>query len=62
MYICLAVLTAPEGQWVNRTVGAGAVFVCVNLGVSATGARAWYEGRFGKEKVRERWVMVPGVW
>ncbi|KAF2805131.1 uncharacterized protein BDZ99DRAFT_511210 [Mytilinidion resinicola] len=62
IYICLALLAAPEGRLVNWTVATGAVFVAVNLGVTAHGTKAWYVDQFGEEKVAQRWKMVPWVW
>ena len=61
IYLLLSILGAP-GRFVNHTLLSGAVFVAVNLGVTASGTKEWYVKRFGKEKVGRRWRMVPGVW
>ncbi|KAF2403647.1 putative 3-oxo-5-alpha-steroid 4-dehydrogenase [Trichodelitschia bisporula] len=60
-YAALALLTAPRDAWINRTMLAAAVFVCVNLGVTAKGTKEWYVRRFGK-RVKGRARMVPYVW
>jgi 3-oxo-5-alpha-steroid 4-dehydrogenase 3 len=62
IYICLALLAAPDGRLVNWTVATGVLFVAVNLGVTAQGTKEWYVEQFGKEKVASRWKMVPGIW
>lgn len=62
IYLCLASLAAPEGRRVNWTVLCAAIFVAVNLGVTAVGTKEWYVRRFGVEKVGGRKRMVPGIW
>jgi 3-oxo-5-alpha-steroid 4-dehydrogenase 3 len=62
IYVGLCLLAAPEGRWVNGTVGCAAVFVAVNLGVTAWGTREWYVEKFGEGRVGARRRMVPGVW
>ncbi len=59
IYLSMAFLAAPEGAWINRTILAGLVFVSVNLGVTASTSKEWYENRFGKDKVSGRWKMIP---
>lgn len=61
IYLSLAFLAAPEGAWINRTILTGLVFVSVNLGVTASTSKEWYENKFGKEKVAGRWKMVPFI-
>ena len=61
LYLSLAVVAAPEGQWLNRTLVWAAIFVSVNLGVTANGTRAWYIEKFGRQKVEKRWRMIPFV-
>lgn len=58
----LAFLAAPQGQVVNKTVLSAAVFVVINLGVSAGNSKRWYEKKFGAEGVKGRWRMVPGIY
>lgn len=59
IYLSMAFLAAPEGAWINRTILAGLVFVSVNLGVTASTSKEWYEHRFGKDEVSGRWKMIP---
>ncbi|KAL8682339.1 MAG: hypothetical protein Q9186_001615 [Xanthomendoza sp. 1 TL-2023] len=61
IYLSLAILGAPEGLWINRTVFAALIFVASNLGVTASTTKQWYMGKFGKEKVEYRWRMIPFV-
>jgi len=62
IYICFALLAAPQGQWFNRTMLAAIVFVAGNLAVTANGTREWYVKRFGPEKASGRARLVPGIW
>ncbi|KAK7523869.1 3-oxo-5-alpha-steroid 4-dehydrogenase-domain-containing protein [Phyllosticta citriasiana] len=62
IYLGLAIVAAPEQQWVNKTIICALIFVAANLGVTAVGTREWYEARFGKEAVGKRARMVPFVW
>jgi 3-oxo-5-alpha-steroid 4-dehydrogenase 3 len=55
-------LAAPEGAWVNRTLFTTLVFVVSNLGVTAEASREWYEKKFGAEKIKGRWRMIPLVY
>lgn len=59
IYLSLALIAAPQGKIVNQTVFLGLVFVAVNLGTTAAGTKRWYEGKFGEEKVRDKWRMIP---
>ncbi|KAK0669480.1 hypothetical protein QBC41DRAFT_223822 [Cercophora samala] len=61
LYLSMAVATAPEGVWLNRTLVCALAFVVVNLGVTASGTRRWYEDKFGKGAVEGRWNMIPFV-
>lgn len=62
IYLSLAIMAAPQGYIINKTIFAGLVFVTVNLGVTAQITKEWYAERFGKEKVEQRWVMFPLVY
>ncbi|KAI5804369.1 hypothetical protein EDC01DRAFT_779262 [Geopyxis carbonaria] len=62
IYGALAVMAAPQGQWVNRTVAAAAGFVGTNLAVAAGVQRKWYEARFGKRSMDGKWNILPGVY
>ena len=62
IYLSIAIVAAPTGNWLNWTIMSALVFVTVNLGVTADGTKAWYERRFGPEAVKGKWRMVPLVW
>jgi 3-oxo-5-alpha-steroid 4-dehydrogenase 3 len=62
IYLLLSFLAAPEGTPVNWTIFCGAIFVAVNLGVTAIGTKEWYVDKFGIDKVGPRRRMVPGIW
>lgn len=59
IYLSLAVATAPEGFWCNRSLLSVLLFVAVNLGVTAHGTRTWYAEKFGEEQVHRKWTMIP---
>ncbi|KAI2630965.1 hypothetical protein GGR54DRAFT_178812 [Hypoxylon sp. NC1633] len=61
LYLSLALVAAPEGQLYNRTLICALLFVGVNLGVTAHGTKRWYGEKFGDERVRGKWSMIPGV-
>lgn len=62
IYLALALLAAPEGQMINKTIASALVFEVTNLGITANETYKWYEQRFGADKVRARARMIPGVW
>ena len=62
IYLALALLAAPEGQMINKTIASALVFEVINLGVTANETYKWYEQRFGADKVKGRARMIPGVW
>ncbi|KAL4896660.1 hypothetical protein BDV59DRAFT_171168 [Aspergillus ambiguus] len=62
IYLSLALLAAPPGHFLNKTLLSALVFVAVNLGVTAAGTKTWYRQKFGDDAVRDRWIMVPGVY
>lgn len=62
LYLSLALLGAPHGEVVNKTLLAGFVFVLVNLGVSAGVTRGWYARKFGQKSVEGKWAMIPGIY
>jgi 3-oxo-5-alpha-steroid 4-dehydrogenase 3 / polyprenol reductase len=62
IYLAMALVSAPQGTWINRTMGCAAIFVLVNLGVTAAGTERWYARRFGEEAVKGKWRLLPGVW
>ncbi|OJJ04094.1 hypothetical protein ASPVEDRAFT_135697 [Aspergillus versicolor CBS 583.65] len=62
IYLSLALLAAPEGETVNKTLLSALVFVAVNLGVSASTTRKWYKEKFGEAAVLGKWNMIPLVY
>ncbi|KAI1752924.1 hypothetical protein F4782DRAFT_530039 [Xylaria castorea] len=60
IYLSMAVLAAPEGQFYNRTLACACLFVSVNLGLTANGTKIWYGEKFGK-KIQGKWKMIPIV-
>jgi 3-oxo-5-alpha-steroid 4-dehydrogenase 3 / polyprenol reductase len=63
LYASLAVLTAKDDQFLNRTLLCVLVFVVVNLGVTADGTKKWQLSKFPERKdaVQRRWRMLPGL-
>lgn len=59
IYVAIAIVSAPKGQVVNKTILAGMGFVFSNLAVTAVSTRNWYTAKFGPEKLKGRWRMVP---
>ncbi|KAH8422696.1 putative 3-oxo-5-alpha-steroid 4-dehydrogenase [Aspergillus melleus] len=62
IYLSLALLAAPSGEWVNKTLLSALAFVAINLGVTAGTSRKWYAQKFGEESVRGKWNMIPVVY
>ena len=62
IYLTLTFMAAPSGHIINHTMASVALFVLVNLGVSAHSSGKWYVSVFGKEKVAKRAYLVPLVW
>ena len=62
IYVALAIAAAPKDQILNKTVLAGLCFVVSNLAVTADSTKKWYIEKFGAEKVKGRWRMVPFVY
>lgn len=62
IYASFAVLGAPKGQLVNKTLLCIFTFVVTNLGLIAKRTKDWSIDKFGKEKVEPRWRMIPGLW
>ena len=61
IYLSLAILGAPHGAWINRTVFTALIFVASNLAVTASTTKEWYTAKFGKENVEYRWRMIPFI-
>lgn len=62
IYLSLALIAAPKGEMVNKTLLSCLGFVVVNLGVTAATSRQWYRAKFGEEAVRGKWNMIPWVY
>ncbi|UKZ77786.1 hypothetical protein TrVFT333_005512 [Trichoderma virens FT-333] len=61
LYLSLAVVAAPAGCMVNRSVLCALAFVLTNLGATAYGTKAWYADKFGADKLAGKWTMIPFV-
>lgn len=59
IYLSLAIVAAPNGQILNRTVLAVFVFTFVNLAITAESTRVWYSRKFGDKRIKERRKLVP---
>ncbi|KAF2274958.1 uncharacterized protein EI97DRAFT_451198 [Westerdykella ornata] len=62
IYLLMAFLAVPTPKQVNWTLLCATALVAVNLGVTASGTKVWYEQRFGADKVRSRRRMIPWLW
>lgn len=67
IYLSLALLGAPRGQFVNKTLLTCLAFVAVNLGVTAQTTKQWYLEKFGGdrddlEQIKSRWLMIPYIY
>lgn len=52
LYLCLAILTAKDGEYLNSTLLCVLIFVVVNLGVTADGTKTWQLNKF-RDRRRE---------
>jgi 3-oxo-5-alpha-steroid 4-dehydrogenase 3 len=59
IYLSLALLAAPSGEQINKTILCGLLFIVVNLGVTAASSKRWYMQKFGEQNVRHKWKMIP---
>lgn len=59
IYVAIAIVAAPQGQALNKTVLTGLGFVVSNLGVTADSTKKWYVEKFGAKDVEGRWRMIP---
>ena len=62
IYLSLALLAAPRGEWVNKTMLSCLAFVASNLGLTARNTKQWYAQKFGEDSVRDWWFMIPYVY
>jgi 3-oxo-5-alpha-steroid 4-dehydrogenase 3 len=61
IYLALAIAGAPEGHVLNRTWLMVLFFSVANLGVTADSTREWYGQKFGADRIKGRWRMIPFV-
>lgn len=61
VYLSLAIVAASKGELLNKTLLCALSFVMVNLGVTASGTRKWYAGKFGSKAVETKWNMIPFI-
>lgn len=61
IYLSFALLAAPEGHLVNRTLLTALFFVITVLGLTADDTRTFYAAKFGESAIRGRWRMIPGL-
>ncbi|KAG7419906.1 hypothetical protein ACKAV7_004948 [Fusarium commune] len=62
LYLAIAWIAAPPGELFNKSILTAVAFVAVNLGATAKDTKAWYENKFGSDKVADRWIMIPPVY
>ncbi|KAL4927955.1 putative 3-oxo-5-alpha-steroid 4-dehydrogenase [Aspergillus undulatus] len=62
IYLSLALLAAPQGETVNKTLLSAVFFVAVNLGITASTTRQWYKQKFGEAAVKGKWNMIPLIY
>jgi 3-oxo-5-alpha-steroid 4-dehydrogenase 3 len=62
IYLSMSIVAAPKGSLINWTLGCALIFVVVNLGITASGTKRWYEHRFGASSVAGRSCMIPFVY
>ncbi|KAK4918374.1 hypothetical protein LTR66_016877 [Elasticomyces elasticus] len=62
IYLSLALVAAPRGEFINKTMLTCFIFVAVNLGLTARNTKEWYAQKFGNESVKDWWFMVPYVY
>lgn len=61
IYLSLALLAAPRGELINKSVLCGLLFVAVNLSATAYNTEKWYRAKFGEHSVRGKWKIIPGI-
>jgi 3-oxo-5-alpha-steroid 4-dehydrogenase 3 len=62
IYVAIAIVAAPQGQILNKTLLASLGFVASNLAVTADSTRKWYIEKFGVENLAAHWRMIPYVY
>lgn len=59
IYLALAVVAAPAGQMLNKTILTVLIFTVVTLAITSESTRSWYAQKFGEEKIKQRSRMLP---
>lgn len=59
IYLALAIVASPRGQLLNTTISTALLFTASNLAITAELTRLWYSEKFGADKIKKRWRMVP---
>lgn len=64
IYLSIAIIGAPPGEIVNKTLLTCLAFVAVNLGLTAQTTKEWYKEKFSKDAdvVQSRWLMIPWIY
>lgn len=62
IYIAIAIAAAPKGYAMNTTILSGLGFVISNLAVTADSTRRWYIEKFGVNRLRGRWRLLPYIY
>lgn len=62
IYLGLAIIGAPQGQLLNKTIATTLFFEVMNLGITAEHTRVWYSNKFGAESIEGRWRLFPYVY
>jgi 3-oxo-5-alpha-steroid 4-dehydrogenase 3 / polyprenol reductase len=62
IYLALAIVAAPQGQVLNKTISTILLFTFANLAVTSNSTRAWYAQKFGEEKIKQRSRMIPYIY
>ncbi|KAI9727673.1 MAG: hypothetical protein M1828_005901 [Chrysothrix sp. TS-e1954] len=61
IYLSLSILAAPAGDLLNRTIFSVVFFTIILHGITSKTTRAWYAQKFGEDKIKGRWNMIPFV-
>lgn len=61
VYVALALITAPKGMLINKTMLCVTAFVLINLGGTAVTTREWYAQKFGAKRIAKKYNMIPYV-
>ncbi|KFY23945.1 hypothetical protein V493_05550 [Pseudogymnoascus sp. VKM F-4281 (FW-2241)] len=62
IYLGLAIVGAPPGQPLNKTIATVLFFEVINLSITAESTRVWYGEKFGAKSIEGRWRIFPYVY